>query len=339
MTTFTTAQVSISSLSGDPSSPTTEDTITDAAAVEACDVSLGIDQIATCRITLDKSAFVATLDEQYMLDVYIGLGTTFRVFFGDIDGIGFDGQGRALISAVGFLGRLDQPWGGGEYEYTAQTSDEIVRNLIEKSALPSSLHEIDNSTWDPTTPNSIFLRDNDNPLQLLRSIVDQELRWVSEHSNGAIYSYPIAIGTSVATFNDSTPEITITRDRTRRGLRNKVIVTGQRDSLGLELMGEDSATSPFVLSPQDYWTLDFNAPLIQDQMQADLIAARALEIYNVRPEYGSVITLLDDGVEPGDTITLTSSYCDLSSVKVFVTNVTYHLAAGTRELRWWRFPE
>jgi hypothetical protein len=332
-------EISISTLSGDPDAPTTEDTIADAAAVDGLDITLGIDQVANLRLTLDKAAFVATLDEQYMLDAYIGLGTTFRAFFGDIDGIGFDGQGRALIAAVGFLGRLDQEWGGGEYEYTAQTSDEIVRNLIEKSALPSSLHEIDNSTWDPTTPVSVFLKDRDNPLQLLRSIVNQELRWVSEHSNGAIYSYPIAIGSSVASFNDSTPEITITRDRSRRGLRNKVIVTGLRDSIGTELIGEDSASSIFVLSPQDYWTLDFNAPLIQDQTQADLIATRALEIYNVRPEYGSVITLLDDGVEPGDTITLTSSYCDLSAVKVFVTHVSYHITAMTREIRWWRFPE
>jgi len=273
-----------------------------------------------------------------MLDCYIGLGTTARVFFGDIDGIGFDGQGRALIQATGFLGRLDVPWGNGEYEYTAQTSDEIVRNYIEKSGLPSSLHSVANSTWDPTVPNSIFLRDNDNPLQNLRALVDQELRWVAEHSNGAIYIDDIAIGTSVASFNDSDPDVTITRDRSRRGLRNKVIVTGLRDSTGLELIGEDSASSPFVLSPQDYWTLDFNAPLIQDQTQADAIAARALDIYNVRPEYGSVITLLDTGVEPGDTITLTSSYCNLSSVAVFVTHVSYHVPAMTREIRWWRFP-
>jgi hypothetical protein len=94
-----------------------------------------------------------------------------------------------------------------------------------------------------------------------------------------------------------------------------------------------------VLSPQDYWTLPLNWELIQDQTQADAMVARALDIYNVRPEKGSVITPLAVGVEPGDTITLTSSYCDLSAVKVFVESVAYHIPACTREIRWWRFPE
>ena len=339
MSTFVDLELAVNTLSGDPETPTTEDTLTDPADFESIDVTLGIAQIATCRLTIAKAAFVASFDETNMLDVYLGLGGTDRVFFGDQDGVAFDGQGRASITAVGFLGRLDQEWGGGEYEYTAQTSDEIARNYIEKSALPSALHSVTNSTWDPTTPNSIFLRDRDNPLSNLRALVDQELRWVSEHSNGAIYISDIAIGSSVASFNDSTPEVTITRDRVRRGLRNKIIVTGLPDSLGLPLTSEAYTTSVFVLSPQDYWVMDFNAPLIQDQTQADLISARALEIYNVRPERGSVITLLDVGVEPGDTITLTSSYCDLSSVKVFVESVSYHVPACTREIRWWRFPE
>ncbi len=309
MTTHTTLNLAINTLSGDIAAPTTEDTLTDNAAVESLDVT------------------------------YLGLGGTDRVFVGDQDGIGFDGQGRALIRAVGFSGRLDQEWGGGEYEYAAQTSDEIARNYIEKSAVPSSLHSVANSTWDPTVPNSIFLRDRDNPLSNLRALVDAELRWVSEHSDGSIHIDDIAIGSSVASFNDSTPEVTITRDRERRGLRNKIIVTGLPDSLGLPLTSEAYASSPFVLSPQDYWVKDLNFPLIQDQTQADLISARALEIHNVRPERGSLITLLAVGVEPGDTITLTSSYCNLSSVKVFVESVAYHIPACTREIRWWRFPE
>lgn len=337
MATFTDLQISINTLSGTPDSPVVEDTISDVAAIEGLDVTMGTEQVATCRITLDKAAFVATLDETYMLDVYAGLGTTDRIFFGDQDGVAFDGQGRAIITATGFLGRLDQEWGAGEYEYTAQVSSAIEVNIIEKSALPSSLHSVATSTWDPTTPNSIFLRDRDNPLQLLRQLVEQELRWVAEHSNGAIYVNDIAIGTSVASFNDSTPEITITRDRVRRGLRNKIIVTGASDSLGIPVVGEAFASSPFVLAPQTYWTLDLNFPLIQDQTQVDAIATRALAIYNVRPETGSVMTLLDVGVEPGDTITLTSSYCNLSAVKVFVTSVSYRLP-GTREIRWWRFP-
>jgi hypothetical protein len=52
-----------------------------------------------------------------------------------------------------------------------------------------------------------------------------------------------------------------------------------------------------------------------------------------------VIALLAVSCQPGDTITLTSSYCNLSSVKVFVESVTYHVTSGTREIRWWRFPE
>lgn len=338
MTSFVSLSLAINTLSGDITAPTTEDTLSDPADIEALDITMGTGQIATCNLTIAKAAFVASFDETNMLDVYIGLGGTDRAFFGDQDGVSFDGMGRATIKSVGFLGRLDQEWGGGEYEYTAQTSDAIARNYIEKSAVPSSLHSVTNSTWDPTTPESIFLRDRDNPLQNLRALVDAELRWVAEHSDGSIHISDIAIGTSAASFNDSTPEVTITRDRERRGLRNKVIVTGRPDSLGLPLTSEAYTTSVFVLSPQDYWTLDLNFPLIQDQTQADVISARALEIYNVRPERGSVITLLAVDVEPGDTITLTSSYCDLSSVDVFVESVAYHIPACTREIRWWRFP-
>lgn len=329
----------ITTLSGDPETPTTEDTLSDLGAIEALDVTLGIDQVASCRLTIAKSAFVASFDEQNMLEARLGLDGNARIFFGDQDGVEFDGLGRATIRAVGFLGRLDQEWGGGEYEYTGQTSDQIARNYIEKSALPSALHSVQNSTWDPTTPNSIFLRDRDNPLRNLRELVDSELRWVAEHSNGAIYIADIAIGSNVASFDDSNPEVTITRSRERRGLRNKIIVTGHPDAIGLPLTSEASAASPFVLSPQDYWVKDLNLPLIQDQTQADIISARALAIYNVRPERGSVITPIAGAVEPGDTITLTSSYCNLSSVKVFVESVAYHYPACTREIRWWRFPE
>jgi hypothetical protein len=283
MTTFTTLELAITTLSGDITSPTTEDVLTDPADVESLDITLSTGEIATCRLTLAKAAFVASFDEQNMLSVAAGLGTTSALFMGDQDGVGFDGQGRASIVAVGFLGRLDQEWGGGEYEYAGQTSDEIARNYIEKSAIPSSKHSVANSTWDPTTPESIFLRDRDNPLQNLRALTDQELRWVAEHTDGAIHIDEIAIGSSVESFNDSTPEVTITRDRTRRGLRNKIIVTGRPDAIGTPLTSEAFTSSVFVLSPQDYWVKDLNFPLIQDQTQADLISARALEIYNVRP--------------------------------------------------------
>lgn len=338
MTTFTSLSFSINTLSGTPDSPVVEDTLSDNAALDTLDVTLGIGEIASVRLTIAKAAFVATFDEQYMLDVYVGLGSTSRVFFGDQTGVSFDGLGRAIITAQGFQGRMAKAWGLGDYDYVAQTSDEIVRNLVEKCALPSSLHSVANSTWDPTTPNVLWLRDGDIPLDLARQLTDQELRWMAEHSNGAIYVGDIAIGSSVASFSDSTPEVTITRDRTLDGLFNKIIVTGARDSLGTELVSEASDTSPFVLSPQDYWVLPLHFPLIQDQTQADVISARALEIYNVRPERGSVITLLAGGVEPGDTITLTSAQCDLSSVAVFVEKIAYHVTAGTREIRWWRFP-
>jgi hypothetical protein len=339
MTTFYDLNIVIETLSGDITAPVTEDTITDGAAVESLDITHSTEQIATCQLTLAKAAFVASFDEQNMLSVAAGLSGFNPLFFGDQDGVGFDGQGRAIIRAVGFLGRLDQEWGDGDYEYTAQTSDEIARNYIEKSAIPSALHSVQNSTWDPTVPESIFLRDRDNPLQKLRALVDQELRYVTERSDGAIYIDAIAITSSVQSFDDSDPDVTITRDRVRRGLYNKVIVTGRPDSLGLPLTSEAFTSSPFVLTPRDYWTLDLDFPLIQDQTQADLISARALEIYNVRPERGSVICLLVvNAVQPGTTITLTSSHCDLSGVDVFVESVTYHVTAGTREIRWWRFP-
>jgi len=333
----------INTISGTPDSPVVEDSITSDAALIDLEVITSIYQVATCRFTLDKTAFVSTLDEQYMLDCYMGYdGSNVRVFFGDQDEVNFDGEGRALCASVGFLGRLDQPWGGGEYTYS--TADDptllasaIRRNWIEKSALPSTLHEIAESTWDPTIPNAIVIDDRDVLLERLRALCDQELWWLAEHSNGAIYSYPIAIGSPVASFNDSTSEVRITRNRNRRGLRNKIIVTGMRDSIGIELVSEASASSPFILPPQDYWVKDLNFPLIQDQTQADVISARALEIYNVRPEKGTVTDLINNNVQPGDTISLTSSYCDLSSVSVFVESVAYR-APGVREINWWRFP-
>lgn len=338
MTTFTDIEISITTASGDITSPVTEDVLTDVADIESCDITFSISEIATCDLLIAKAAFVSSFDEQNMLFVAAGLGATDPLFQGDQDAIGFDGQGRARIRTVGYLGRLDQEWGAGEYDYAGQTSDQITRNLIEKSAIPNTKHSVANSTWDPTTPISLFLRDRDNPLQLLRQLTDQELRWVAEHTDGAIHIDEIAIGSSVESFNDSTPEVTITRDRDRRGLRNKIILTGHPDAIGTPLTSEASASSVFVLSPQDYWVKDLDFPLIQDQTQADLISARALDIYNVRPETGSVIALLAVGCECGDAITLTSSQCNLSAVDVFVTSVTYHVMAGTREIRWWRFP-
>lgn len=340
MTTFTDLQVTITTLSGDITDPTTEDVIDDVSVIESLDITHSVSEIANCKLTIAKSAFVSSFDEQNMIHIAAGLGTTTDLFLGDQDGVGFDGYGRASIPSVGLLGRLEPEWGNGEYVYESQTSAEIARNYIEKSAIPSDLHNVADSDWDPTTPEPIVLRDRDSPLKNLRDLVDQELRFVTERANGAIYIDAIVItGDPVESFDDSTPGVVITRDRTRRELRNKIIVTGRPDALGSPLTSEASTSSLFVLSPQDFWVKDLNFPLIQDQTQADVISARALEIYNVRPEKGSVIAPLAVGGQPGQVISLTSSYCNLSSVKVFVESVTYHVVAGTREIRWWRFPE
>lgn len=252
---------------------------------------------------------------------------------------------QTTIVGQDYMARLSKPWANGYYEYIAQTAGDVETNLIEKSAINPALHVVvDSGRVIGSAGNPLRLRDGtpaaysgdpqggaaDVPLQIMRSLLELDLYYVTSRSNGAIYIDAIATGSPVVSYSTG---FGLRNLRVRKGrpseIRNKYLVKGL-EILGIGYQAEYSATSPYLASPFQYQAgPGITNPMLESDADCLAVATAYVTFYN------RLIPVVDfevDGdvrIQPGVTLAFDASQAGLSgATNVFVQRVTHTVTSS-----------
>lgn len=305
------------------------------AQVESAHVSMGITQdTATAEIILDRSV-PGDLDAGQRLIVYAGWnGSTSLIFNGLISGSGGRSASKQRrIKCQCYMSRLRHPWGNGFYDYTLQDDDAVIVNLIEKSGIDPSLHDILTSGW--TIPY-LELRDGtpdplnggasaaDIPLQLIREIDRARLCWTATRGNGAITRRPIALTTAYASYTDSTMR-DLEYEYDLEGIINKVLVKGAA-IYGIPSIEEEySAANSYLVAPNEYNAEQIQTNLLDDITLGQDLATGTVALYNKLREPFTATLDGDPAMQIGYTLNLSSSFFGFSNKKGFIQRLEHSI--------------
>lgn len=231
---------------------------------------------------------------------------------------------------------ITRAWGGAGTDpeldallnrwYENQTADAVKVNVMEAMAV-GLLHVVNGpDTWTLGTIEPVVLRVGQTPLQLIRSLDELEGTWTATQPiDGAIYNYPIALGTPAATYTEGSNIFDFDLDIFGADtIRNKCIVYGLQTpvlAIGGVGVGEYSVANADVPAPIDYQTTVFRTNLVEDDTTALDFATAYVGRHNFRHERGRLVIKGREDHLIGDTITVVSSRNNINGDR-FVTGIT-----------------
>src|SRR5262249_28967345 len=219
--------------------------------------------------------------------------------------------GKVGIVCQDLLARVREAWGGDSYDYTDQAAAAIIRNLLEKKSIPSSLANIQDSDILPNLGiiEIITLKEGDTPYSIIADIDALDGFRTYTTPQGTIFRRRIGgqIGSSGAlTFEKGVVILANPRhNRTRIGIVNRAIVTGLTYEgliVGGPGVGEASAPNPYVDDPSGYITETIQSNLVEDNTTALAVARRKVLDKNRRPELIEFNVPFDPRPQPAMTV-------------------------------------
>ena len=285
-------------------------------------------------------------DERQSAEIYATNSATISgwLFRGEVTGFNWTfAPTKVGIVCADMLARTREAWGGDDYDYTSQTSDAIVRNGLEKKAIPSSMAHIEGSGWVVGVITPLTLKSGDDVYAtLIQPLDDLEGYRTYSLSSGVIVRMRVigAIGGASLSVSEGVEILAApTRARTALGMVNRAIFTGV-DYEGLTVggpgIGEASAPNPYVTDPSGFVTERVQSNLIEDDPTALLFAQQRVSDKNRRPESGAFRMPLDPRVQPGMGLAVAQPGLELSGVTVRIKHVSHTINAGgaITEVRW-----
>lgn len=254
-----------------------------------------------------------------------------QIFGGEVNGFDWSyAPGKVGIVCRDLLARTRLDWGGEEYEYANQEDGAIIRNLLEKMAIPSSVASIESSSWTLGVVEPLILKEGVAPYSLIAAIDDLAGYKTYSLTSGIIVrrritGIPGLVGS--LTFEKGVRILSdARRERTRDGIVNRCIVTGLEYEglvVGGPGVGEASAPNPYIPSPPGYITENIQSNLVEDDAKALEIAQRVVNDKNRRPESLNFSIPLDPRVQPGMTVQVVHSDLETGTATVFVQTVSH----------------
>lgn len=300
--------------------------------------SAGFDQI-NAEATIWAPARPSWADERMEVTIWAKNSATGQgqIFGGEVTGFDWTYAPTKVGVVCGdLLARARDAWGGDEEEYSGQTSAAVVRNALEKNAIPSSMASIEGDDWTIGTINPLILSSGDDPYgTLIAPLDDLEGYKTYSLSSGVIVRRRVtgaAGGAAALTFEKGVTILSSPRhSRTALGIVNKVIITGV-DYEGLVIggpgIGEASSPNPYVSNVSGYTTERIQSNLIEDDATALLFAERRVADKNRRPEQLIFSIPLDPRVQPGMTIAVNHADLESSGQPLFCQNVAHAISGS-----------
>lgn len=307
------------------------DTLTD--IVISADITLGLQQ-SNASATIVCTSPPYNIDVGQALYVYgqIGAGTPPILFNGLVQDIQIEGGGRTTILCTDHLARLKEDWNRDDRTYEDDDASAAIQNLVEASGIDVSLTSITAPAgWNVGTGEPLVLAKGDNPLSLVRQILEayEDRWWIATYANGAVYAGPFAIGTAVGVYTYGSSPVLDCHIRTSlEGIYNAVHVEGKVYN-DVPVVSDYAADSTYVPDPPKHRTLRISSPVIENPTRADLIAAA--RVITTPRTYGWAKMLLTPDLNPGLTAELNNG---LTNVGLVVTSVRHHITETTAETEW-----
>lgn len=300
--------------------------------------SAGFDQI-NAEATVWCTTRPSQADERQPVTIWAsnsGTGTG-QIFGGEITGFDWTyAPGKVGIVCGDLLARTRDDWGGDDEEYTSQDSDAIVRNVLEKNAIPSSSAHIEGGGWTLGVINPVTLKSGDDGYgSIIQPIDDLEGYRTFSLTSGTIMRLRVTGspgGSPAMTFEKGVTILSSPRhNRTAVGIVNRVIITGveyEGLTVGGPGVGEASTANPYVSNVSGYNTERIQSNLVEDDATALLFAQRRVADKNRRPEYVEFAVPLEPRVQPGMSIAVTHPDLEAGGTNLFCQHVAHSITAS-----------
>lgn len=326
---------------GSPSATTISGDVVDGGI----DLSMDADNGAA---TIKLHTLNGVIVENVRIYVYAGFGSTDLIFNGYVTAIDWNEDGTYTLACQDVMYRLRKAWTRDDRTYTAVTEASVVQNLVEASGIDATLTHIEGGAWTIGVASDVVLHGgstitdtgaagpSDVPLDLIRKIDESTpLYRTYTRGDGAVYRTLRQVDTGGAPifYTDGTPGSdnpiwNVKRHRDLNAIYNSIKVNGAIIAdVPLESLAQ--ATSAYIDDPPKYSTLPIESYLIEDQTQADLVSSTLLAEYNQRLNVVTFTTPLDNTLDPGDTIEVSSAKRGLSNTKMLVISVHHDIKAAT----------
>jgi hypothetical protein len=260
-----------------------------------------------------------------------------QIFGGEITGIDWTYAPTKIGLICGdLLARARDSWGGDDEEYASQTSAAIIRNGLEKNAIPSSSASIEGDVWTVGVINPLVLKNGDDPYGTLIEPLDNlEGYKTYSLSTGVIVRRRVtgsAGGSAAYTFTRGVDILSAPRhNRSALGIVNKVIITGVEYEglvVGGPGIGEASASNIYVSNVSGFNTERIQSNLVEDDDIALEFAERRVADKNRRPEAVEISIPLDPRIQPGMTVAIVHADLECSGLPMFCSHVAHSVTSG-----------
>lgn len=294
----------------------------------AADISVGVDQInaAATFYFVGNPGLTANAPVQCFAG-YNGEGAA--VFKGEVSDKAWEfAPGKFALSCRDRLGRTREGWAGADAVYATMDDADIVRNILEKYGLPSSIAEIVSSGATLGVVQEITLATGDSGADLIAAI--DEITAYRTYTDGTGVIRRRNIFATIAesptwAFEEGVNIVSIRRSQAPRW-PNQMTVAGLTYE-GLEVAGEATADNPNIPTPPG---------LLADQTSSDLIetdtaAAQAAQILlNLKRTYSESFEIETFGnplIQPLQLIHIDASSLDGFAGDSIVESVRHSISA------------
>jgi hypothetical protein len=300
--------------------------------------SAGYDQINS-EATIWVAARPSWADERLPVTIWAKNTATSsgQIFGGEITGFDWTYATTKIGIICGdLLARARDTWGGDDEEYSSQTSAAVIRNSLEKNAIPSGAASIEGDDWTVGVINPLILKNGDDPYStLIEPLDDLEGYKTYSLTSGVIVRRRVtgAAGPAASlTFAKGVTILSAPRHtRTALGIVNKVIITGVEYEgllVGGPGVGEASASNFYVSNVSGFNTERIQSNLIEDDDTALAFAERRVADKNRRPEAVEFSIPLDPRVQPGMTIAVNHADLECSGLPMFCAHVAHAIGGS-----------
>lgn len=296
--------------------------------------SSGVDQV-NAEATIITTARPSWVEELQPVEIWARNSSTGQgqLFGGEIVKINWKyAPGQVAIYCRDLLARTRYEWQGGEYEYTNQDDAAIIRNLLEKMGIPSSMASIESSGWTLGTIEPILLQDGDVPYSIIEAIDDLAGYKTYSLPSGVIVRRRVSGAPGAAAALTFSKGVNILngagRERMLDGIANRFSVTGvEYQSLTVPADGPAvaSAPNPYIPNPPGFIGKSIQSNLIETDEKAQEIADRKVADGNRRPEAIDFSAPLDPRAQPGMTVGVVHPDLEAGSVLAFGKNVAWSI--------------
>jgi hypothetical protein len=252
----------------------------------------------------------------------------------------------AVIACEDVMANLSYPWGGEGTDpeldeqfnrvYDDQVVSAIITNYCEAMGVDVSLHDIEDSTWNPCQIAPVVLRVGQTPLSQIREWDEIEGAWTASRNNGAITRRAIAIDPHTWFAADEGDNI-ISADRTPLGtesITNRWIVYGfeyEGGLIGGLGVGDFQLDNDNIPDPPKSRTRTVRSNFVQSDADALAFATAGVGRTNFPYDEDNITLLGNPNITIGLTMNISSSLLDHAGGPGsyrFIAEVSHRYGAG-----------